>query len=115
MVVVSASNPLRSITRETLAELFLGQRVRLRDGSAPEPVMTNAAAERAQFFSTVLRRPAAEYRSAWAAQQFGGRRRAPPELAGPDAIKAHLQRHALAIGYLPLSLVDASLRIVFMP
>ncbi|MGQ3051605.1 MAG: substrate-binding periplasmic protein [Roseateles sp.] len=114
-VVVSISSPLRGITRQTLTEIFLGQRIRLRDGSAPEPVMTNAAAEREQFFNTVLRRPAAEYRSAWAAQQFGGRRRAPPELAGAEAIKSHLQRHAGAIGYLPLSLVDASLRIVFLP
>lgn len=114
-VVVSVNSPLRGITRQTLAELFLGQRQRLRDGSAPEPVMANAGAEREQFFSSVLRRPAAEYRSAWAAQQFGGRRRAPPELAGAEAIKAHLQRHAGAIGYLPLSLVDASLRIVFLP
>jgi polar amino acid transport system substrate-binding protein len=114
-VVVSVNSPLRGITRQALAELFLGQRQRLRDGSAPEPVMGNAGAEREQFFTTVLRRPAAEYRSAWAAQQFGGRRRAPPELAGSDAIKAHLQRHADAIGYLPLSLVDASLRIVYLP
>jgi ABC-type amino acid transport substrate-binding protein len=114
-VVVSVNSPLRGITRQTLAELFLGQRIRLRDGSAPEPVMANAGAERELFFSTVLRRPAAEYRSAWAAQQFGGRRRAPQELAGAEAIKAHLQRHAGAIGYLPLSLVDASLRIVFLP
>ncbi|WP_457425446.1 substrate-binding periplasmic protein [Roseateles sp. P5_E7] len=114
-VVVSVNSPLRGISRQTLAEIFLGQRLRLRDGSAPEPVMTNAAAERELFFNTVLRRPAAEYRSAWAAQQFGGRRRAPPELAGAEAIKAHLQRHAGAIGYLPLALVDASLRIVFLP
>lgn len=114
-VVVSVNSPLRDITRQTLAELFLGQRQRLRDGTAPEPVMANGGAEREQFFSTVLRRPAAEYRSAWAAQQFGGRRRAPPELAGADAIKVHLQRHAGAIGYLPLSLVDATLRIVFLP
>jgi polar amino acid transport system substrate-binding protein len=114
-VVVSVNSPLRGISRQTLAELFLGQRQRLRDGTAPEPVMANAGSEREQFLNTVLRRPAADYRSAWAAQQFGGRRRTPAELAGAEAIKAHLQRHADAIGYLPLSLVDATLRIVYLP
>ena len=73
------------------------------------------AAEREQFFNTVLKRGATEYRSAWAAQQFGGRRRPPLQLTGTEAVKAHLQRHADAIGYLPLALVDASLRIVYLP
>ena len=35
--------------------------------------------------------------------------------AGTEAVKAYLQRHADAIGYLPLALVDASLRIVYLP
>jgi ABC-type phosphate transport system substrate-binding protein len=113
-VVVSVRSPLRGISRQQLAELYLGQRQRLGDGSAPAPVM-GSGAEREQFFATVLRHAATEYRSAWAAQQFGGRRRPPLQLAGAEAVKAYLQRHAEAIGYLPLSLVDATLRIVYMP
>ncbi|HEY0957278.1 MAG TPA: transporter substrate-binding domain-containing protein [Roseateles sp.] len=113
-VVVSARSALRGISYTHLLELFMGQRQRLSDGSAPAPVMSGGA-EREQFFNTVLKRGATEYRSAWAAQQFGGRRRPPLQLTGTDAVKAHLQRHADAIGYLPLALVDASLRIVYLP
>lgn len=113
-VVVSARSAVRGISYAHLVELFMGQRQRLGDGSAPAPVMSGGA-EREQFFNTVLKRGATEYRSAWAAQQFGGRRRPPLQLTGTEAVKAHLQRHADAIGYLPLALVDASLRIVYLP
>ncbi|MDR7332178.1 transporter substrate-binding domain-containing protein [Roseateles asaccharophilus] len=113
-VVVSARSAVRGISYAHLVEVFMGQRQRLADGNAPAPVMS-AGAEREQFFNTVLKRGASEFRSAWAAQQFGGRRRPPLQLTGTEAVKAHLQRHADAIGYLPLALVDASLRIVYLP
>lgn len=113
-VVVSSRSPLRDVNRQTVVDLFTGQRAGLRDGSPVEPVMS-AGTTREQFFNRVLKLAPAEYRSAWAAQQFGGRRRAPVELIGPDAVKAYLQRNNDAIGYLPLNLVDASMRIVFLP
>lgn len=113
-VVVSTRSTLRNVSRSALTELFLGQRSRLADGSAPEPVMAGGQ-ERNQFMAAVLKRDAAQFRAAWAAQQFGGRRRPPTELASAEAVKSHLQRHAEAIGFLPLSLVDSSLRIVYLP
>ena len=113
-VVVSVRSPLRDVTRSALAELFMGQRQRLRDEPSTEPVMA-AGPERQQFLGAVLKRDAAQYRSAWAAQQFGGRRRAPVELASAEAVKQHLQRNTDAIGYLPLALVDSTLRIVYLP
>ncbi len=113
-VVVSSRSTLRQVSRSALTELFLGQRSRLADGSAPEPVMAGGQ-ERKQFMAAVLKRDAAQFRAAWAAQQFGGRRRPPTELASAEAVKSHLQRHVEAIGFLPLSLVDSSLRIVYLP
>lgn len=113
-VVVSVRSPLRHVSRSALAELFMGQRQRLREDSSTEPVMA-AGPERQQFLGAVLKRDAAQYRSAWAAQQFGGRRRAPVELPNAEAVKQHLQRNSDAIGYLPLALVDSTLRIVYLP
>jgi ABC-type amino acid transport substrate-binding protein len=113
-VVVSVRSPLRDVSRNALAELFMGQRQRLRDGASTEPVMA-AGPERQQFLGAVLKRDAAQYRSAWAAQQFGGRHRAPVELPSAEAVKQHLQRNTDAIGYLPLALVDSTLRIVYLP
>lgn len=113
-VVVSTRSTLRQVSRAALTELFLGQRSRLADGSAPEPVMSGGQ-ERKQFLDAVLKRDPAQFRSAWAAQQFGGRRRPPTELTSAEAMKSHLHRNHEAIGYLPLALVDSSLRIVYLP
>lgn len=113
-VVVSVRNPLREVSRSALAELFLGQRPSLPDQGPALPVMS-AGPERLQFLAHILQREPAQYRASWAAQQFGGRRRAPTELSSPEATKSFLQRHTEAIGYLPLALVDSTLRIVYMP
>lgn len=113
-VVVSVRSPLREVGRRALAELFLGQRLSLRDEVPALPVMSDGP-ERQQFFAAILQREPAQYRASWAAQQFGGRRRAPTELSSPEATKSFLQRHTEAIGYLPLALVDNTLRIVYLP
>lgn len=113
-VVVSVRSPLRQVSRNALAELFLGLRHSLQDDLPALPVMSNGP-ERQHFFASILKREPAQFRASWAAQQFGGRRKAPAELSSAEATKLFLQRHAEAVGFLPLALVDASLRIVYMP
>lgn len=113
-VVVSVKSSLRGIARQQLADLYLGRRRLLPGGQAPRPVMS-AGTEREQFLDTVVQRTPAEFRASWAALQFGGRQRAPAELASPEAVKAHLLQDAEAIGFLPLALLDPSLRIVYLP
>lgn len=113
-VVVSVRSPVRDVSRSALIELFMGKRQNLMDEVPTLPVMS-AGPERQQFFAAILKREPAQYRASWATQQFGGRRRAPTELSNAEATKSYLQRHTEAIGYLPLALVDNSLRIVYLP
>ncbi|MFY7863458.1 substrate-binding periplasmic protein [Roseateles sp.] len=113
-VVVSVQSGLRHVSRSALTELFMGQRSSLGEQGSHEPVLSTGP-ERQQFFDSVLLRNPAQYRSAWAAQQFGGRRRAPQEFSSVDALKKHLQHHAQAVGFMPLNLVDSSLRIIYLP
>ncbi|MCV2420829.1 substrate-binding periplasmic protein [Paucibacter sp. DJ2R-2] len=113
-VVVSVRSPVRDVSRSALIELFMGKRQNLMDEVPTLPVMS-AGPERQQFFAAILKREPAQYRASWATQQFGGRRRAPTELSSAEATKTYLQRHTEAIGYLPLTLVDSSLRIVYLP
>ncbi|MBY0233367.1 MAG: hypothetical protein K2W93_00185, partial [Burkholderiaceae bacterium] len=113
-VVVSSRSAIQGIERDTLADLFMGRRQVLAGGAAPNLLMS-AGPERDHFFSAVLRKAPAEYRSAWSAQQFGGRLRPPLELRDAESVRGHLQRHPEALGFVPLALVDASLRIIYMP
>ncbi|MCV2358972.1 transporter substrate-binding domain-containing protein [Paucibacter sp. TC2R-5] len=113
-VVVSVQSGVRDVSRSALVDLFMGQSSLLGAQLRAEPVMSMGA-ERQYFLGAVLQREAAQFRSAWAGQQFGGRRRAPLELGNAEAMKTHLQAHAQAVGFLPLSLVDSSLRIIYLP
>ncbi|MEL4179826.1 substrate-binding periplasmic protein [Roseateles sp. PN1] len=113
-VVVSSRSAIQGIERDTLADLFMGRRQALAGGAAPNLLMS-AGPERDHFFSAVLRKAPAEYRTAWSAQQFGGRLRPPLELRDAESVRGHLQRHPEALGFVPLALVDASLRIIYMP
>jgi polar amino acid transport system substrate-binding protein len=113
-VVVSTQSSLRRITRQQLSELYTGQRQHLETGQPAAPLMTGGP-ERQQFLQAVLQISAGQYRSNWAGQQFGGRRTPPLELRDAESLKSHLQRHTDSIGFLPLSQVDASLRVIYMP
>jgi polar amino acid transport system substrate-binding protein len=113
-VVVSVQSGVRDVNRAALIDLFLGRSSLLGAQLPAEPVMS-VGPERQQFLGAVLQREAAQFRAAWAVQQFGGRRRAPLELGSAEAMKSHLQAHAQAVGFLPLALVDSSLRIIFLP
>lgn len=113
-VVVSTRSSIRAVERSQIAELFMGQRQQLPGGHMPVLLMSGGA-DRQQFLASALKRDATEFKAAWAAQQFGGRKRPPLELADGETVKAHLQRNANALGYVPFSLVDPSLRIVWMP
>jgi polar amino acid transport system substrate-binding protein len=113
-VVVSVQSGVRHVSRSALVDLFLGRSSLLGAQLPAEPVMS-VGPERQLFLGAVLQREASQYRAAWAVQQFGGRRRAPLELGNAEAMKTHLQAHAQSVGFLPLSLVDSSLRIIFLP
>jgi hypothetical protein len=111
-VVVSTASPLRSLDRHEFVDLYLARRSRLTSGETPRLTMLRGP-ERQQFLRHLLQRESADYQAAWARQQFGGRQRAPDELADAQALKVRLLRDPLAIGYLPMALVDASLRVVY--
>lgn len=110
-VVVSRHSPLRVLTERDLVDLYLGRRTRLADGSLPR--LTLLRGERAAFLRQLGLEPA-EVAARWAALQFGGRNRAPEELADAAALKSRLRADPLALGFLPLSAVDAQLRVVHM-
>lgn len=111
-VVVSQQSPLRSLSGAELADLYLGRKARLAGGMQPNLTMLRGS-ERAAFLGLIRQQPG-DYAAKWAALQFGGRARAPQELADLAALKARLQSDPLAIGYMPLSEVDARLRIVHL-
>jgi len=112
-VVVSIKSPLRALPAAWLADLYMGRRSRLPDGSQPQ-LAAPSGADLEAFLARVLGMPAAQYRAAWAGLEFGGRRRSPISLNDADAMRQWLQSSPLGVGVMPASAVDPSLRIVHL-
>jgi hypothetical protein len=111
-VVVGRSSSVTSVSLDELREIYLRRR-RLWPGGAAIVAINlpadNSARER--FSRRVLGRAPADLLSYWNARYFEGI--TPPlVLQTPAAVRAYLQHQPEAIGYLPRSEVDDSLRIV---
>ncbi len=112
-VVVSLKSPIRAMTKSDLVDLYMGRRSRLPDGSQPQ-LATPGGADLEGFLSRVIGTRPAQYRASWAALDFGGRRRSPVAIRDPESMRQWLQRAPEGIGVLPVTAVDASIRIVHL-
>lgn len=113
VVVVSPENPLSSLTRRQVADIFLGKSQRFPDGRSAVPLDQAAgSAAQAQFYQLVSDKRATEIKAYWAKMIFTGRGQ-PPAAVGDDAqMKQALAADPNAIGYLDQQAVDASVKVL---
>ena len=99
-VIVNAANPVRQLSSQEVADLYLG-RARTYPNGAPAQILDqpNTRNEREQFFRLLLNMPLAQVNAYWARLTFTGRQN-PPEVRNDDqAVLASVSRSAQAIGY----------------
>lgn len=113
VVVVSPENPLSSLTRREVADIFLGKSQRFPDGRSAVPLDQAAgSAAQAQFYQLVSDKRATEIKAYWAKMIFTGRGQ-PPAAVGDDAqMKQALAANPNAIGYLDPQAVDDSVKVL---
>lgn len=99
-VVVNAANPLQSVQRTLLRDLFLKRETRWPDGAAALPVdLIPRARARRSFDEQILGRSVAAVRNAWEQSIFSGRDVPPPELATDAEVLRYVASHRGAVGY----------------
>jgi ABC-type phosphate transport system substrate-binding protein len=99
-VIVHRDNPVQSLTRQQVADLFLRRTRAWPDGQAVRPVDQIAAASVREAFSrAVLGKATTAVVSYWQQQVFAGRSAPPPERQGDAAVVAFVQGDPGAIGY----------------
>jgi ABC-type phosphate transport system substrate-binding protein len=113
VVVVSPQNPLSSMGRRQVADIFLGKSQRFPDGRSAVPLDQAAgSAAQAQFYQLVSDKRATEIKAYWAKMIFTGRGQ-PPAAVGDDAqMKQALAANPNAIGYLDRQAVDDSVKVL---
>lgn len=99
-VVVNAENPVESLTRQQVADLFLRKTRSWPGGLVALPVDHRRGAPlRERFSVALLGRGAREVEAYWQKLVFTGRAVPPVEKSGDRAVLAFVRAHPGAIGY----------------
>lgn len=113
VVVVSAQNPVASLTRSELADIYLGRISRFPTGQPVMPLdMSESSPTYATFYRAYLGQTPAQIKMHWSRLIFTGRGQPPRSMADSKAMADFVAGHAEAIGYLDATHLDGRLRVL---
>lgn len=113
VVVVSANSPLAEMSQNHLVDVYLGRTTRFPDGRSVVPLdQENGSSSRDQFYAEFMGRSPSDVKAHWSKLIFTGRGRPPQELSGDEAVRLRVAEDSSTIGYIDISAVDASVRIL---
>lgn len=116
VVVVSSKSPVKSLTAEQTARIFLGKVATFPDGQAVVPVdQPEGSKVREEFYDKVVRKSPAQLTAYWAKVIFTGDGRPPMLIDGNIAVRKAIAGNPNAIGYIDKSAVNRSVRVVLKP
>jgi ABC-type phosphate transport system substrate-binding protein len=108
VVVVNAKAAESSMTKDQVAQFFLGK------SSAYTPVdQPDSAPIRAEFYKKVTDKEASQVKALWSKLVFTGKATMPKEAGDSAAVKKAVAADPKAIGYIEKSAVDASVKVVY--
>jgi ABC-type phosphate transport system substrate-binding protein len=114
VVIVNTTNPVASVSRSELADIFLKQLSAWPDGQVILPVdQAESSSVRADFSRVVLKRPVAAVKSFWQKQIFSGSAVPPIEKRSNADVVAYVSAFHGAVGYVaPTGKVPPGTKIV---
>ena len=108
VVVVHPGAPQASMTKEEVAQYFLGKSSALTPVDQPE-----SAPVRAEFYKKMADKDLSQAKALWSKLVFTGKATMPKELAGSAEVKRAVAANPKAIGYIEKSAVDATVKVVY--
>jgi len=111
-IVVDRDNTASDISAEELRSFYLGKRHEWADGTRAVPVDLEAGAPRRGFLTAVLRMDEAAYDRYWVDQKVRGAGTGPRRVASASLVVRLVARVRGAVGFVPLSRVDGSVKIL---
>lgn len=114
VVVVSRLNPVQSLTRTQVEDIFLGRTQQFPDGQRAVPIdQAERSDTRDRFNLEILDRTSAQVRSHWSRILFTGRGRPPRSVVSSAEVLRVLATEAQGISYMERRFVDDSVVVVF--
>ncbi len=113
VTVVSPQNPVSSLSRSEVSNIFLGKTNRFPSDQPAVPIdQPENSAARAEFYRNVSNKRPAEIKAYWAKMIFTGRGQ-PPTVAGDDEeVKKTLTNRPDGIGYIDRAAVDKRIKVL---
>lgn len=111
VVVTSVDNPVDSLSRYDIVDIFLGRANRFPDGSQAVALDQNeGSTAREEFYTDIVGVTAAQLKAHWSKIIFTGRGRPPQHVSNDSAVKEFLGDHPDAIGYIERGQLDDSVK-----
>lgn len=116
VAVVSAKSAIIGLSKEQVADIFLGRSSRYPNGDLAVPIdQVEGSPARDEFYAKYAGKLPAQVKAYWSKVIFTGRGQPPPEVATDIEVKKRVANDPNAIGYIEQSAVDASVRVVATP
>jgi ABC-type phosphate transport system substrate-binding protein len=113
VAVVSSRSPVASLSKNQVADIFLGKAVRFPDGSLAVPIdQAEGTAPRKEFYLQFTGKSAAQLKAHWAKIIFTGRGQPPRSVSNSAEVKKRLLENPQAIGYIESNVVDGSVKVL---
>ncbi|MFC5498480.1 phosphate ABC transporter substrate-binding protein [Caenimonas terrae] len=114
--VVSARNPVATMSKNQIADIFLGKTGRFPEGGQAVPIdQAEGTAARAEFYLNFTGKSPSQLKAHWAKIIFTGRGQPPLEVANGAELKRRVADNTHALGYIERSMVDDSVKVVLVP
>lgn len=112
-IIVNEKNPIESISKDDLSDLFLKKKTKWDNGSDVTPVDLNArSATREAFTQEVHGRNVGAIRSYWQQAAFSGAGTAPVERSSDADVISFVKSNPGAVGYISTGVEAAGVKII---
>lgn len=115
VVVVSAKSSVSSMTKEQVADIYLGNVKEFPGGGQALPLLLSSGAPRTEFFEKVLGKNEAQAKAIWSRLVFSGKGSAPRDVADSAEVVKLISANPNCIGVIEKSAVNANVKVVFTP
>nr|WP_315485915.1 hypothetical protein [uncultured Undibacterium sp.] len=112
VIVVSAKSTVGNLTKDQVADIFLGNSKEFPGGGQALPLILASGAVRTEFFDKILGKNEAQAKAIWSRLVFSGKGSAPREVADSAEVVKLIAANPNCIGIIEKSAVNSSVKVV---
>jgi ABC-type phosphate transport system substrate-binding protein len=112
VIVVSAKSAIGSLSKDQVADIYLGNSKEFPGGGQALPLILASGAVRTEFFEKILGKNEAQAKAIWSRLVFSGKGSAPREVADSAEVVKLIAANPNCIGIIEKSAVNSSVKVV---